>query len=141
MEVTIALVDYPQITGKISFSVAFKKTCPDAILTPPLLSTMLDDTYLTTTTAHIQRYASILTGTTNDIDSNCGALGINWYQTTPSNPTPVLADSSVFSQDNIFSELNVFTSDATKVNVYTIMYEVYMVEYPTVKSSLQTAFI
>ena len=102
---------------------------------------MLDETYLTTTAAHSQSYSSILTGTTNDMGANCGAFGINWYQTTPGNPTPVLADSSVFSQNNILSELNVLTSDATKVNVYTILYEVYMVEYPTVKSSMQTAYI
>ena len=140
VEVTIALVDYPMITEKISFSVVFK-SCTSAIITPPLLSQILDDTYLSTTTKHSQSYASILTGTTNDIGLSCGAFGINWYQTTSSNPTPVLADSSVFSQDNILSELNVLTSDATKVNVYTILYEVYMLEYPTVKSSMQTAYI
>ena len=30
VEVTIALLDYPGISGKITFSVAFKKACSDA---------------------------------------------------------------------------------------------------------------
>ena len=102
---------------------------------------MLDDTYLTTTTKHSQSYASILTGTTSDMGLSCGAFGINWYQTTPSNTTPVLADSSVFSQDTILKQFNVYTCDSAKVNVFTIMYEVYLVDYPTVKSYMKTAFI
>jgi hypothetical protein len=102
---------------------------------------MQDDTYLTTTKTHSQSFTSILTNTTNDMGAVCGAFEIRWYQVTLTDTTPVLADSNVFYPDPILKELNVSTDNPAKVNVYTVMYEVYLLDYPSVKSSMKTAFV
>ena len=60
---------------------------------------MIDDTYLTTQTKQSQSYASILDRTTIDTIASCGGFAINWYQTTPNNPTLVSLDRAVFSHD------------------------------------------
>ena len=99
---------------------------------------MVDDNFFTGSTPHIHSYASIMSGTYQD--PPCGTLGINWYQSTAASPTPQLIDTTIFIDNKVKRTLTVFPSDGTKANVYNMSFEVYLIEFPTVKIG-RTAYI
>ena len=68
---------------------------------------------------------------------SCGEKEINWYQQTEADRTPQPIDITVFTDNKTSDELQVFTKEASKAIVYTMLYEVYLKDYPVVKTSIK----
>ena len=73
------LTSYSTISSTVTFKVILI-SCLNVVLTPPTLSNMINNTYLTKAPIQGQSYASILAGTIQTYPGlSCGAIEIDWF--------------------------------------------------------------